>query len=74
MHGNVWEWCSDWFDKKLSGGIDPVGPGGGSSRVDRGGSWGHSPGYCRSAYRFYDDPSDRFSYLGFRVARSQSAQ
>jgi formylglycine-generating enzyme len=75
MHGNAWEWCSDWHDKKLSGGTDPIGPGGGSSRVLRGGSWWGDPaGFCRSAYRSSIGPSFRNSSLGFRVARSQSAQ
>ena len=74
MHGNVWEWCSDWHDndKKLSGGVDPVGPGGGSYRVLRGGSWWGNPGSCRSADR--DVPSYRGDDLGFRVARSQSVK
>jgi len=74
MHGNVWEWCSDWYSEVLSDGTDPVGPNGGSSRVYRGGSWGHDPGDCRSASRRSRDPSNRGINLGFRVARSQSAQ
>ena len=44
MHGNVWEWCSDWYDEKLSGGTDPVGHGRGSFRVARGGGWRNLPG------------------------------
>ena len=74
MHGNVWEWCSDWHGTGLSGGTDPVGPGGGSDRVLRGGSLYH-PDNCRSAYRDLNGvPSLRNHNLGFRVARSQSAQ
>ncbi len=74
MHGNVWESCSDWYGRGLSGGPDPVGPGNGPDRVFRGGSWWSFPDYCRSALRGHDAPSVRNSYLGFRVARSQSAQ
>ena len=57
-----------------SGGTDPVGPSAGPYRVQRGGSWVYYPGDCRSASRGKASPSDRDSYLGFRVARSQSAQ
>ena len=71
MHGNVWEWCSDWADGTLQDGTDPVGPEEGSYRVLRGGSWEYSPGNYRSAIRFFV-PSYRRYFLGFRVARSQS--
>ena len=74
MHGNVWEWCSDGFGTTLSGGTDPVGPNGGSNRVIRGGNWWSRPDDCRSARRNGSVPSSRNSLLGFRVARSQSAQ
>ena len=74
MHGNVAEWCSDWYGEKLSGGADPVGPEGGSDRVLRGGGYLDSPGLCRSASRHLSDPPYRADHLGFRVARSQSAQ
>ena len=74
MHGNVAEWCSDWADSTLQGGTDPVGPNGGSSRVNRGSGWRGYPGYYRSAYRYNDTPLSRSYDLGFRVARSQSVQ
>ena len=74
MHGNVAEWCSDWHGEKLSGGTNPVGPGPGSDRVLRGGGWGNDPEDCRSAIRRSDDPSNRYVWLGFRVARSQVTQ
>jgi formylglycine-generating enzyme required for sulfatase activity len=75
MHGSVFEWCSDWYDRKLLGGTDPVGPRGGSLRVlCGGGCWGDNPGSCRSAYRDGGVPSYRGFGLGFRVARSQLAQ
>ena len=75
MHGNVLEWCSDYYGNALPGGTDPVGARRGSIRVDRGGSWGSLPGDCRSAPRNnLFDPSRRFYNLGFRVACSQSAQ
>jgi len=72
MHGNAWEWCSDWSENKLAGGVDPVGPAVSSRRVNRGGGWGYAPVACRSAFRSSLEPSPRNGVLGLRVARGPS--
>jgi len=74
MHGNVWEWCSDWHGEKPSGGTNPVGPERGVIHVIRGGGWGNDPVSCRSAYRGSSVPSNHNGLMGFRVACSQSAE
>ena len=68
MHGNVSEWCSDWYGKKLFAGTDPVGASSGTGRVRRGGGWSSGASGCRSARRGNDKPENGFDYLGFRIA------
>ena len=72
MHGNVWEWCWDWFDDTYPVGIsvDYTGPGSGSARVLRGGSWFNNGRAMRSAFRESAIPSYWYENVGFRVARS----
>ena len=69
MSGNVWEWTWDWYGKyPPEAQINPVGPGVGSYRVLRGGSWIINADDCRVSCRFINDPDDRYDGIGFRVA------
>jgi formylglycine-generating enzyme required for sulfatase activity len=73
MHGNVHEWCQDWFDRKYYSqgpSNDPSGPLSGLAKVLRGGDWGSEDWYCRCASRSLSSPDRRSNRLGFRLIRN----
>ena len=81
MHGNIYEWCRDWYHSKLPGGTDPDlyeaistadrNRTGDSSRVRRGGAWTDDGWPCRTAFRVRFEPARRYDHIGFRVVAIQ---
>jgi len=81
MHGNIYEWCRDWYHSRLPGGVDPdlymakasatKSGHGDVSRVRRGGCWADEGWPCRSAFRLRFEPERRYDHIGFRVVAVQ---
>jgi formylglycine-generating enzyme required for sulfatase activity len=77
MHGNVHEWCSDWFDRNYynsSPRVNPTGPKSGLARSLRGGDWSSEDWYCRCAIRSLSLPDRRSPRVGFRLVKNIEMQ
>lgn len=73
VHGNVSEWCEDWYEEQLPGGKDPQEPSEGHYRVLRGGGWRLNSRFVRSAFRSPYGPGDRINFVGFRCVQVQAS-
>jgi len=74
MLGNVWEWCEDIYSKEAYSKHqrnNPIYTAGGTLRVLRGGGWSFLPRNVRSAFRFGNEPGDRYGFIGFRLVRTE---
>jgi formylglycine-generating enzyme required for sulfatase activity len=70
MHGNLYEWCNDWFADYGGDAVDPAGPATGEYRVLRGGYWNYNAQSCRSGFRYSGLPGNHPEYITFRAART----
>jgi len=72
VHGNIWEWCSDWYGPyDINDAANPQGPETGKQKVIRGGGWLESAAECRSAHRSSVYPGNRGAGMGFRIVKSE---
>ena len=71
MHGNVFEWCGDWYGNYDDILTDPTGPSVGKYRVVRGGGWGYDARWCRSALHTWFEPDKHSCVCGFRLCCSE---
>jgi len=73
MHGNIWEWCSDWYGEyNIEDTLNPKGPDAGTKKVDRGGGFYDPAWRCRSAYRAGGDPpGNRGTGISFRIVKDE---